>query len=402
MRPLRKVIFWMHLLTGVSVALVVLVMSATGVLLMYERQILQWADTRGLATAPPSAGASPLPIESILARAREAQPGEAITGVTVRRGADRPVAVEIGRDRTVFVNPYTGAILGEGARALRRFFRVVTDVHRWLAMSGEQRGIGRTMTAASNLGFLFLLVSGFYIWWPKQWTRARFRNALWFRRGLPGKARDFNWHNTIGFWSVVPLFIIVLSGVVISYPWAGDLVYRAVGEKPPARRAAAGAPAGPAAGPNDAGRRVSRDPARIEVEGLNAAFARAQQQVAGWRTLSVRLQSSQAPWTFTIDEGSGGQPQKRGTLVLDRQTAQMVRWEPYGSLSAGRRLRSWLRFAHTGEVFGLVGQTVAGLASAGATVLVWTGLALTWRRLFRRRKAAERAPTEAVRSESAA
>jgi len=39
-----------------------------------------------------------------------------------------------------------------------------------------------------------------------------------------------------------------------------------------------------------------------------------------------------------------------------------------------------LRFAHTGEVLGLPGQTVAGLVSLGAAVLVWTGLALAWRR----------------------
>jgi uncharacterized iron-regulated membrane protein len=89
-----------------------------------------------------------------------------------------------------------------------------------------------------------------------------------------------------------------------------------------------------------------------------------------------------APVAFTIDEGDGGQPQKRSTLTLDASTGAIVRWEPFSSLSAGRRLRSYLRFAHTGEVLGLFGQTIAGLASAGAAVLVWTGLALAWRRLW--------------------
>ena len=42
----------------------------------------------------------------------------------------------------------------------------------------------------------------------------------------------------------------------------------------------------------------------------------------------------------------------------------------------GRKARTWLRFAHTGEVYGLAGQTVAGLVTAGGAVLVWTGLAL--------------------------
>ena len=55
--------------------------------------------------------------------------------------------------------------------------------------------------------------------------------------------------------------------------------------------------------------------------------------------------------------------------------------ELFESLSAGRRLRSWLRFAHTGEIYGLTGQTIAGLATAGGAVLVYTGIALALRRL---------------------
>jgi uncharacterized iron-regulated membrane protein len=35
---------------------------------------------------------------------------------------------------------------------------------------------------------------------------------------------------------------------------------------------------------------------------------------------------------------------------------------------------------HTGEAGGVVGQLVAGLASAGGAVLVYTGAALGWRR----------------------
>ena len=61
-------------------------------------------------------------------------------------------------------------------------------------------------------------------------------------------------------------------------------------------------------------------------------------------------------------------------------------WEPFASQSLGRRLRSWGRWVHTGEAGGLLGQTLAGLASAGAAVLVWTGCALAWRRLVPRRR----------------
>lgn len=82
------------------------------------------------------------------------------------------------------------------------------------------------MTGASNFVFLFIVTSGFYLWWPRKWTRHSLRAIMWFRRAQGGRARDFNWHNVFGFWSALPLFVVVLTGVVISYTWASNLVYK--------------------------------------------------------------------------------------------------------------------------------------------------------------------------------
>ena len=92
----------------------------------------------------------------------------------------------------------------------------------------------------------------------------------------------------------------------------------------------------------------------------------------------------------TVDTGTGAQPQKKGTLQLDRVTGETKKWEPFEAQSKGRQWRSWMRFVHTGEYYGLVGQTIACLVTAGSVVLVYTGLALTWRR-FRAWRAAQAA-----------
>ena len=80
-------------------------------------------------------------------------------------------------------------------------------------------------------------------------------------------------------------------------------------------------------------------------------------------------------------------------FTIDRATSTVTKAEDFSSLTAGRRLRSWLRFAHTGEFYGVTGQTVAGLASAGGAMLVYTGFALAVRRwwawLARRRRSGE-------------
>ena len=368
MKRFRKIIFWCHLPVGVIGGLVILIMCVTGVLLAYEKQITLWADTSAYKSAPPSADARHLPVATLIENARNSR-GASPASITLRSDPSAPAEIGFGRETIpLFVNPYTGRVLGEGSQRVRSFFRTTTDWHRWLGAKGDNRNVARAITGACNLGFLFLVISGFYLWWPRSWSLKYVRNVLWFKRGLPAKARDFNWHNTIGFWSAVPLFIVVLSAVVISYTWAGNLVYRIVGETPPAPRA------------NQNNAAANKD-ANAPAGDLESAWLRAEQQVGDWQSISLPL--SNAPQlTFNIDRGSGGQPQKRAQLVLDRATGEVVRWEPFSSYTRGRQLRSILRFAHTGEVLGIAGQTIAGVVSLGGAVLVITGLGLAWRRFY--------------------
>jgi uncharacterized iron-regulated membrane protein len=115
---------------------------------------------------------------------------------------------------------------------------------------------------------------------------------------------------------------------------------------------------------------------------VDALIARAVAQAPAWRSLSVPLvRPADAQVRVTIDEGNGGQPQRRHALTLDAATGEILGWEPFSSQSPGRRARSWIRFLHTGEALGVVGQTIAGLVSLTTILMVWTGLALAYRRL---------------------
>jgi uncharacterized iron-regulated membrane protein len=360
---------------GAIAGVVILIMCVTGVLLAYEKQITLWADTRNYQSALPPEGARHLPVDALIANAHNHR-GAAPASVVLRSDPSAPVEIGFGRETVpLFLNAYSGQVLGDGSPRVRSFFRSVTEWHRWLGAKGDNRNVARAITGACNLGFLFLVMSGFYLWWPRTWNLKSLRSVMWFRRGLPARARDFNWHNVIGFWSAVPLFVVVLSAVVISYTWAGNLVYRIVGETPPAPRAANQPAQNP--GSNRESNKETNAPANLDV-----AWQRAEQQVSGWQSISLQLPTSaSASLTFNIDRGTGGQPQKRAQLVLDRTTGEVVRWEPFSSYSRGRQLRSILRFAHTGEVLGIAGQTIAGVVSTGGAVLVVTGLGLAIRRL---------------------
>src|SRR6185437_5159486 len=377
----RKFLFWIHLVIGCAGGAVILVMSITGVLLRYQRQVTNWFDN-DLRAAPPRERAARLPMETMLAGIYS-QNGPKPSAIVLRSDPAAPVEVSYGGDRVLFVNSYTGSVLGEGSRSARSFFRTVEDWHRWLGAGNEHRAAARVVTGACNFGFLFLVITGPILWIPRKWSRQSIKAVAVFRGGLSGRARDFNWHNVIGIWCAAPLLLIVLSGVVMSYPWANNLVYRLTGNEPPAR----GARQRPEAESRRAQRHRDDVAAGPSFAGFNALWARAEQQVPGWQSLTLRLPASRGVMTFTIHKSSGGRPDQRSQLALNSRTAELIRWEPFSSYNAGRRLRSWFRFLHTGEAGGIAGQTVAGIASAGAAVLVWTGIWLAFRRLlaYRRR-----------------
>ncbi|MQA28786.1 MAG: PepSY domain-containing protein [Luteitalea sp.] len=401
---LRTLIFWPHLIAGVSAGAVILLMSVTGVLLTYERQMIAWADS-DFRSVVPSSGAERLPVETVLERFRQ-QRSVVPTAITIGSATDAPVTLTVPQ-QTLYADAYTGNLLGEGSEGVRPFMTELRAWHRWLAVDGEGRPVARAITGWSNFIFLFIVVSGVYLWFPRTWMWRQVKPVVVFNGKLRGKARDFNWHNVIGSWSAVILFIVVLGAMPISFPWANALVYRLVGEEPPAPAGGRRAPVartGAAASVRGGGRSDEAQPptgldsgARNRFDGLNTLWARAERQVPGWRTINLRIPTSAtAPVVFAIDKGNGGQPQLRSTLTLDRSTRDILSYEDFSDQSLGRQLRSILRFAHTGEVLGIGGQTLAGFASAGGAVLVWTGLALAIRRFraWLKRRAGYAVPQE--------
>jgi len=387
---MRKIIFWLHLTAGVSAGLVILMMSVTGVILTYERQILAWED-RNHYDYTPVPGESRLSVENLLASTAD---NEAFSPTSIILSADPNAAVILraGRSASRHINPYNGDVYQAKSDKLDGFFSAVTAWHRWFNISGENRSKARAVTGASNLLFLFLLCSGLYLWLPAIFKWSTMRLRLWFHpNAKSGSARDFNWHHVFGFWFALPLLVVIATATVFNYGWANNLVYRMAGDTPPQRT-------------NSARQAITEanteQPLVVQQELMSldslAQIAAGQEQ--SWRNLTLTLPDSNATTVaFTYDMGNGGQPQKRHNLVLDRQTGEIVEWSPFGSLSSGRQARSWVRFLHTGEALGLPGQTIAGLASMAGVLLVWTGLSLALRRFLgfiSRTKRARTSPTK--------
>lgn len=377
MNIFRKAIFWFHLVAGVVGGIVILIMCVTGAALSFEKNILESIeyDQRRVP-----GGETRLPPSRILANVLAAKPEARPASYASLNDPLAAVTVGLGREGQIFVDPYTGKITGEGSRNARAFFGSMTDLHRWIALSGDGRPVGKAITGACNLMFLVLAITGIYVWFPRKLTWHHLRPRTWFRSNITGKARDFNWHTTIGFWSSLVLIVLTLTATVISYQWAGNLIYILTGDEPPKSAAS------PAQSPQQA------QTPFVLPGNIDALWTSAEKRVPGWRSISVRFPITKEA-VFTIDEGTSLNIFGRASLTLDAATTETVNWEPYAEKTSASQVRSWMRFTHTGESFGIIGQFIGFIACVGGAFLVYTGFALSLRRFasyLRRRSKCKR------------
>ena len=383
----RKTIFWIHLSCGVLAGLLVFVMSLTGVLLAYERQIKGWVAQSHYV--PAAQQTTRLPLLQLLADFKLARPELQPNSLSVNNNPGAPVSVRAGRAGSFDLDPYTAQIMQTESAELNEFFETVEHVHRWLNLSGESRNTARAVMDAANAIFLFLVLSGLYLWLPPLWKQALFKARLWLRTDYTSsKVRDFHWHHVFGIWMALPLLAVVYTGAVMTYPWAANLLYRAFGAEIPAPPSGPGGPPpGFGGGPNpfaaaNGGAASEGQNDSLTVDALLQA-ALADANSAGWKRVTLSLPAANDKTVrIEIDQGNGAQAHLRHTLILDRSSGDIKQVREFGDTPKAQRLRGIARFLHTGEVLGFWGQTLAALASTAAMLLVWTGLSLAWRRLI--------------------
>lgn len=377
---IRSVLFWTHLSIGVIAGLVILFLSITGALLTYEHQIIDAFGKSETVSVPP--GGRQQTVDEMAAVARQRSKGAMVMLLNYENREGAPVVVHpIGQGdlHELTLNPYTGEDFTGASAGVKSFFETIVGWHRWLGAQGNARGMGRMVTGAANLIFAFLLITGIYLWLPKVWKWVLLRPKVLFRRNPgPGKARDYNWHHVFSFWALVPLILIIGSGVIISYPWANAAFYRAYGAPAPKQ----GGPAFFADLRKEAQMTVP-EPEIAKLASLQQAVDTAKAANPDWKKINLFVHpKAEVPIARVIvHTGDGVLPEQMSTVVFDRRTGSVKDVQTYDEMSAVEKGRMWIRFIHTGEQYGLVGSTIAGLASLASALLVYTGLALALRRL---------------------
>jgi uncharacterized iron-regulated membrane protein len=369
----RRILFWMHLGTGVLVSALVLYFSITGALLAYERQILQAADKRYHTADPVPLDGVPLPLDNVVTGAMASVP-QPVEMLTLHRDNHLPLEILAANRSVYFVDRNSGRVQGPVSPRIRGFFAEVTALHRWFGLSAAHHAAATAVKGAATLLLLFLLLSGAVLWTPVSWKVSAFRRGIVPRFDGSGRARNYNWHKVTGFWLALPLAIIVTTGVIMAYPWANAALFRLAHSPLPQR------------GNENANARRRGGGAHALPSHLDEAFSVATRGIEDWQTATLRLPAGGAGLNISVDSSDGGHPDKREQVSVDAKSLVVLHREPFISLSRGQRWRSWVRFTHTGEAGGWWGESLALISACGAMLLSVTGVVLSIDRLRRWRR----------------
>lgn len=206
----RRVLFQLHLWTGLGVGAYLALMGLTGASLVFHEQWEHLAHPEFYRTAE-HPGAT-LSLRQALQKSRALFPQHKVTIVYLPTPERASFLVHVNRGERVvhaYLHPVTGELLGVTDPA-RFGLRWLQDLHFNL-LSGKT---GRAVNGGGGLCLVLMSLSGLILWWPgpSRWRRAT-------RVDFSRSAKRMNWdlHNAGGFWAMTFLFVMGVTGTYFGF-----------------------------------------------------------------------------------------------------------------------------------------------------------------------------------------
>ena len=368
----RKLVFWFHLIIGCSAAIFIFLMSITGVGLTYERQMIQSAQ-RADFPLPSGENTYRLPLDNVITIAKTYETKKE-PSISFSNENNAPFIVKEGRKTLAYLNPFTGEEMLEPGHETKVFLGKLRAFHRWLTLDGKFSETGRWVNGISNVIFCLLALTGLYLWLPTKFKKKAFKQKLILtKKHKNNQARNYQWHNTFGFYMAPLLIVITFTAFFFSFKWPGNTLKTYVSTQDKEL------PKAEALTNKNNTQQLSMQ-TLLNTINLNNP---------NWQNISLSLAKvPQSIQMFQVDMGNGGEPQKRKNVLVNTTNGRIIAEQGFDDYSTYRKVRSYIRFLHTGEIYGLTGQTLAGIASLLACLLVYTSIAMSLTRWKRSRTSA--------------
>lgn len=339
-----------HLYLSLAAGLVILLCCLTGAILVFEKDLQMALNKKRYYV---TAQEERLPLSALVGKVKEEYSGAKVNGIKTYVQTDRSAEINItlpkgerqaakGGERqpgfTVFINPYTGEVL-EKYSYRETFFYQVFALHRWLL--GGDKSVGKYIVGVSTLIFLFILITGIILWWPK--TRNILKQRLKIKWDGGWKRLNHDLHLVLGFYSAILLFIFAFTGLAWSFEWFNKGIYTVT--KSPQKN-----PTPP----------KSIIPENQLAIGPDAVLERAQSLYPQAVFYNINFpKDSTEVFTASVLPVNAAHENATDAVYVDQYSGSVVGQLPYSERSLGARVRSAFKPIHTGSIWGWPSKIIA-------------------------------------------
>jgi uncharacterized iron-regulated membrane protein len=399
---LRRFFYAIHIWLGIVSGVIVSIICLSGSLLVFRGEIMLFTDTGKYYVCVP-AEKQRVPVDEIITKLETKNPEMKVISITIHEKTNRtmeltllsqPVPNEKRRSQRYYVNPYTGDVVANGDDGVQLgwFFSSITQLHRYLWMSSYRIeflniSLGRLIVGTSTIVFIIVSLSGFVLWLPRTWKnflkwkawkhgfKIRFRHGFWCL------IHDF--HKTVGFYLLIPILILALTGLCWSFKWYRDFAGYAIGT--PIFKG--GVPRAKIEPVDDSMQPYSLDKIIEHTQKLLPATKERIIFIPNNReeTLMIR-NSSSGFFVGNIGANNIQWDRFRGTIVPVEHFGKTVEIERFVDKPFGAKIASSIHALHFGAITGTSSKIFFFFACLFATTLPITGVIIWIRKLYLKRK----------------
>ncbi|HEY9044878.1 MAG TPA: PepSY-associated TM helix domain-containing protein [Ohtaekwangia sp.] len=397
--------FWrnIHLYLGLAAGIVIMITCFTGATLVFEKEWQQLIYPERYTVTP---GEKRISLDETAIAFQKNHKGASVTGIKIYSDPTRSLELSYSEEKKhegkkdgkkadgdkekshkehgkkeegkkpeagkgagggsqAFVNPYTGELISLYTYR-NTFFFTMFSLHRWL-LAGD---IGKLIVGISTSIFLFIIITGIILWWPK--TKAKLKQHLTVK-WAGWKRINHDLHIVIGFYTCIFLFAFAFTGLAWSFEWFNNGIYWITGTE----------------------NKRPEPPASIAVAGTTITFdqvytaIKQQAPEAAYYTLN-KPKDSTAAYAVTVMPLNPVHEKASDQYFFDQYTGQLLGTALYKDRNLGQRVRGIFYPIHVGSIGGVPGRIIAFLSCIAGVTFPVTGVILWINRLNKKKKKAKK------------
>lgn len=357
---IRKVHLWLGLTSGI----VVFIIALTGAIYAFESEIRE--ATEPFRHVVPQTGKM-LPPSLLREEALSVYPDYHLHSLAYGGSDDAAMAVFYNFEpdfyyTAVYLNPYNGEVL-KAKNFEEDLLWLNLQGHYYLWLPAE---IGQPIVAYSTLVFFVMLVTGIFLWWPRNKAARKIRFSFKWKETTKWRRKNYDLHAILGFYAWIFGILFAVTGLVWGFSWFGYGVYKlAGGEKSPIYVE----PSSPS---------YSDEDSSDVFTNMNLLWENLEEAYPNVAHIDLHFPEDDSTSIYVNIKYDEGTYYKTDFLFFDRNTLEQIPtthlYGEYANADGADKLIRMNYDIHVGAILGLPGKVLAFIASLTIASLPVTGV----------------------------